>query len=78
MFKGEKLICTIEDNGIGIDEINQKLENNKNSLATTITSERLAMLSKEFNNEGAIEVQNRKIFGKEGTLVTLMIPYKIE
>ncbi len=78
MIKGEKLICTIEDNGIGIDEINQKLENNKNSLATTITSERLAMLSKEFKNEGAIEVQNRKIFGKEGTLVTLMIPYKIE
>ncbi|CAM1352924.1 sensor histidine kinase [Tenacibaculum halocynthiae] len=78
MIKEEKLICTIEDNGIGIDEINQKLENNKNSLATTITSERLAMLSKEFKNEGAIEVQNRKIFGEEGTLVTLMIPYKIE
>jgi tetratricopeptide (TPR) repeat protein len=78
MFKEEKLICTIEDNGIGVDEINQKLEKNKNSLATTITSERLAMLSKEFKNEGAIEVQNRKIFGEEGTLVTLVVPYKIE
>ena len=78
VFKEEKLICTIKDNGIGIDEINQKSERNKNSLATTITSERLVMLSKEFKTAGTIEVKNRKIFGKEGTLVTLVIPYKIE
>ncbi|WP_197474583.1 sensor histidine kinase, partial [Tenacibaculum ovolyticum] len=78
IFKEEKLICTIEDNGIGIEEVNQKLEKNKNSLATTITSERLAMLSKEFKTEGTIKVQNRKILGEEGTLVTLVVPYKIE
>ncbi|WBX78123.1 tetratricopeptide repeat protein [Tenacibaculum ovolyticum] len=78
IFKEEKLICIIKDNGIGIDEIKQKLEKNKNSLATTITSERLAMLSKEFKTVGTIKVQNRKILGEEGTLVTLMIPYKIE
>ncbi|WP_435263071.1 tetratricopeptide repeat protein [Tenacibaculum sp. nBUS_03] len=78
VFKDEKLICTIEDNGIGIDEIHKKVDKGRSSLATTITSERLTMLSKEFKTEGTIEVQNRKIFGKEGTLVTLVVPYKIE
>lgn len=77
-FKEEKLICTIVDNGIGIDTNLKNLGKNKNSLATVITSERLAMLSKDFKVKGSVTIENRKVFGEQGTLVTLIIPYKID
>lgn len=76
-FKNETLECIIEDNGIGINTLHEKKKRDKNSLATTITSERLKALSNDFGVHGSINVQNRAAFGKQGTLVTLMIPYKI-
>ncbi len=76
-FIDEKLICTITDNGIGIDAISQKVTTNKKSLATTITSERLLMLAKEFKVIGAIIIEDRKKYNDRGTIVTLTIPYKI-
>ena len=76
-LKEAQLICTIADNGIGIIEENKKSNGLKNSLATTITSERLAMLSKDFKMPGSIKVENKDFFGEQGTLVTLVIPYKI-
>ena len=75
-FKGDKLVCTIEDNGIGINFNQQKSQKNKSSLATTITSERLEMLAKEFKTEGSLSLVNSEAFNKQGTLVTLIIPYK--
>lgn len=77
-FKNKKLTCTIADNGIGIDLEKQKIQKDKNSLATTITSERLKILSKDFKMEGTIDVKNKELLGKQGTLVTLVIPYKID
>ena len=77
-FKDDELVCTIQDNGIGIDFNKQKSQKNKNSLATTITSERLEMLAKEFKTEGSLSVNNKKEFGKQGTLVTLVIPHKTQ
>jgi len=77
-FEGDSLVCTITDNGIGFDMEQQKNNKNKNSLATTITSERLKMLSKDFNAKGSLSVKNREQFGKKGTLVTLVIPYKLK
>lgn len=71
-------MCTILDNGIGIDMNNQNSNKSKNSLATKITSERLEMLSKDFKVKGSVSVKNRKTFGEHGTLVTLVIPYKID
>ncbi len=68
-----QLKCNIEDNGIGIDRSFSK--KNKNSMATTITSERLAMLSKEFKSKGSVEIKSKN--GEQGTLVTLVIPYKM-
>ena len=59
IFKDKKLFCTIEDNGIGINT-DTKNNKNKNSLATTITSERLKMLSKDFNVQGSLSIKNRK------------------
>ncbi len=77
-FEEQKLFCRIEDNGIGINLDTQKHNKDKSSLATTITSERLKMLSKEFKTSGSIEVKNKNIFGQQGTIVTLIIPYKKE
>lgn len=77
-LRDEKLVCTILDNGIGIDMNNQNSNKSKNSLATKITSERLEMLSKDFKVKGSVSVKNRKTFGEHGTLVTLVIPYKID
>jgi len=76
-FKDKKLSCTITDNGIGIDAISQKTNTNKKSLATTITGERLKMLAKDFNVTGAITIEDRKKYNEQGTIVTLVIPYKI-
>ncbi|MDH7913071.1 tetratricopeptide repeat protein [Winogradskyella sp. SYSU M77433] len=73
-----ELICTIKDNGIGIDAQNGHKRKDKKSLATTITSERLKMLSKDFNIVGSVKIEDRKLYNEEGTLVTLVIPYKKE
>lgn len=75
--EGGKLVCTIADNGVGFDAAEEKTLKDKNSLATSITSERLELLSKEFNTPGSLSVKNRKSFGEQGTLITLVIPYKI-
>ncbi len=76
-FKNQKLNCTIMDNGVGIDAMLQKTSTKKKSLATTITSERLNLLAKDFNMSGAIFVEDRKKYNEQGTKVTLIIPYKI-
>lgn len=75
-YVNKKLICTIADNGVGINFKTKSTNNNKNSLATTITSERLKVLSKDFNMEGSVTIEDRKKFDEQGTLVTLVIPYK--
>ncbi|PCE66051.1 tetratricopeptide repeat protein [Sediminicola luteus] len=77
-FKNQELCCTITDNGKGISENRSKRKKGKNSLATTISSERLQKLAKEFGMPGSLNIQNRADFGKRGTLVTLIIPYKID
>ena len=77
-YLDEKLSCTITDNGTGIDSKKENKRKDKKSLATTITSERLKILSKDFKVEGSISVTNRALLGEQGTLVTLVIPYKID
>ncbi|MFT6922594.1 MAG: tetratricopeptide (TPR) repeat protein [Crocinitomicaceae bacterium] len=77
-FINKQLKCTISDNGIGISASIPKNNKNKDSLATTITSERLAILSKDFKVKGAITIEDRKLDGEKGTLVTIIIPYKID
>ncbi|WP_282043105.1 tetratricopeptide repeat-containing sensor histidine kinase [Winogradskyella flava] len=73
----KKLVCTIADNGVGIDYENGTKRKDKKSMATTITSERLQTLSKDFNTDGGITIEDRKKYNEKGTLVTLVIPYKI-
>ena len=72
-----QLICTIMDNGIGIDAQIETKNQHKKSLATTITSERLKMLSKDLKINGSVTIEDRKKYNEKGTLVTLVIPHKI-
>ncbi|EDP70567.1 Tetratricopeptide TPR_2 [Flavobacteriales bacterium ALC-1] len=77
-YYDDRLICTIADNGIGIDTQKGDEKKNKISLATTITSKRLKMLSKDFNTEGLITIEDRKKYNEKGTIVTIVIPYKLK
>ena len=72
----KNLICTITDNGTGIDSQKEEKNNHKKSLSTTITSERLKILSKDFNMQGSVTIEDRKKSKQQGTIVTLVIPYK--
>lgn len=75
-FENKDLICTIKDNGIGIEAQKKGNKPSKKSLSTIITSERLEMLSKEFRLHGSVKIEDRKKYGENGTLVTLVIPYE--
>ena len=70
-----KLTCTILDNGIGIDLSERNQNQNKKSLATKITSERLQYLSKDFNMKGSITIEDRSKYNEQGTKVTIQIPF---
>ena len=70
-----KLICEVLDNGIGIDSSERNSNQNKKSLATKITSERLRYLSKDFKMEGSVIIEDRNKFNEEGTKVTIQIPH---
>lgn len=70
-----KLICTIVDNGMGIDSSVRNQNKHKKSLATKITSERLQYLSKDFKMKGCISIEDRSNYNEQGTKVTIQIPY---
>lgn len=72
----KNLICTIIDNGIGIDAQKVTANSNKKSLATMITCERLNVLSKEYKMKGSLIIEDRQKHNEQGTIVTLVIPYK--
>ena len=70
-----KLICVILDNGMGIDSSERNSNQNKKSLATQITKERLAYLSKDFKMDASIAIEDRSTYGAQGTQVTIQMPY---
>jgi len=77
-YSNKELVCTITDNGLGIDSQKEHKNSNKKSLSTTITSERLKILSKDLKMKGSVTIEDRRKYNKQGTIVTLVIPYKIE
>jgi LytS/YehU family sensor histidine kinase len=76
-YEEKKLKCIITDNGIGVDTLKEINNEDKKSLATTITSERLVLLSKDYKMESSITIEDRKNYNETGTKVTLIIPYKL-
>lgn len=77
-FQNEQLNCEILDNGVGFNPNKKSKNENKNSLATKITSERLEILSKELNTTPNLKIENRSKYNEQGTRVTLTLPYKYE
>jgi tetratricopeptide (TPR) repeat protein len=75
-FDNTNLMCSIIDNGIGIDKYKKEGFTQKKSLSTTITSERLKMFSKEFNLQTNLSIKDRNTTNEEGTIVVLTLPYK--
>ncbi|WP_162556004.1 tetratricopeptide repeat protein [Reichenbachiella versicolor] len=75
-FEGVKLVCTIQDNGVGIDAHDQKRTREKESLSTSITKERLQIMTKEFKVPADVSIKDRSLEGERGTIVTLILPYK--
>jgi tetratricopeptide (TPR) repeat protein len=79
-FEGNKIIFSIEDNGIGREkakELNKKKEHL--SLAINITKERLAILSKKFKHRFNLEITDlkNKDGNSRGTLVKFVMPCKV-
>lgn len=75
-YIGDDLVCYITDNGMGIDAQEHSTAKNKSSLAITITKERLKILSSSIKAKGAINIEDMRNFGKQGTKVTLTLPHK--
>ncbi len=71
------LTCVILDNGIGIDAQKVIDTRDKKSLATTITSERLKILSEDLKMKSSVRIEDRKKYDEKGTIVTLVMPYKL-
>ena len=68
----DKLQLDIKDNGVGIDG---NLIKEHNSLATTITRERLSILEKKYKTDLDLVIQNhRPQSNRKGTLVMLLLP----
>ena len=75
-FQDAALKCVILDNGVGIDATSQARSPHKTSLSTLINRERLQFLSKDFKTKGSITIEDRKKYGNQGTMVTMIIPYQ--
>jgi len=75
-YVDQRLICTITDNGIGVNTQKEDKRKDKTSLSTTISSERIKILSKDYKMDGSVSIVDRQITNEKGTLVTLVIPYK--
>ena len=80
-LSGNKIICTIDDNGIGRKkslEINQSKHKKKSSLGIKVTQERIDLLKNEFDMDLTIEMIDKYDENSNplGTKVILEMPYK--
>ncbi|TAJ14878.1 hypothetical protein DMA11_03905 [Marinilabiliaceae bacterium JC017] len=73
----DRLVLTIEDNGIGIDQAKKKKrKNGHKSMAMEITRERLKLINS--NSKGSridLQIEDLSNRGKTGTRVEFFIPY---
>ncbi len=77
-LENESLICTLIDNGVGINfSKKNKKTGGKKGVSTIITTKRLSLLSKQLKSPGNLIIKDNTIYGKNGTVITITIPYKI-
>lgn len=68
------LRCEIDDNGIGYQKLPQPTE--KQSLSTTITQERLTMLSRQTRQPSSLTIIDKRNEHQQGTRVIVNIPFR--
>ena len=68
------LYCTIDDNGTGLQH--DSANPSKPSLSTTITQERLAIISKITKSTASLTIEDKQRSGMQGTRVLLQIPFR--
>lgn len=67
----------VEDNGIGKDATTSiEKERSHESLAISITKERIELLNAKFGTQGSLEVLDRKSEGSSGTRATILTYFK--
>jgi ligand-binding sensor domain-containing protein/two-component sensor histidine kinase len=79
----DNLVCTVDDNGIGIHHANQHTQTNGRHKPVGIANieTRVSLLNEKYNLHGHISIVNKKdIAGQTetGTMVTLQLPLDIE
>lgn len=70
----ENIICTIEDNGVGLSSKKADKTSNRPSRGMSITEKRIKALKKLFPNQDLITIENLNDKGGTGTRVTILIP----
>ena len=81
--KNNNLVCTIDDNGIGILQAKQQTHTNGRHQPVGIANiqTRVALLNEKYNLHGQISIVDKKdIAGQTetGTIVTLQLPLELE
>ncbi|MDX1652305.1 MAG: histidine kinase [Brumimicrobium sp.] len=76
-IENELLIFVIEDNGIGRDAAMRKKTDFHNSMATEITQSRIDLMNDKYKKAGFLIIQDLNEEGRDGTKVTVGIPYQI-
>jgi len=82
--ENEKLICTIDDNGMGIDQSQKNKPNNTNrhrAVGIVNIKNRVKLLNEKYDLHAQISIRDKKdIPGctEKGTLVTLQLPLEIK
>ncbi len=72
MKSDTNLICSISDDGVGIDPAKT---GNGNGLAMKFAEKRVNLLSEQLKTRMKLDVETRSVSeGKSGTKVTLIIP----
>ncbi len=74
--EAQNLRFVIEDNGLDEGKARQKDPAKKNSVSTTITRERLALLSRQLHMPASLDVIRRPLSQGGGMRVTLLIPFQ--
>lgn len=69
----ENIVCTIEDNGVGIPTKKVEKTFERPSRGMSITAKRIESL-KKFSNQELVTIENLKDKGETGTRVTILIP----
>ncbi|NMH28115.1 tetratricopeptide repeat-containing sensor histidine kinase [Flavobacterium silvaticum] len=75
--ENDQLICTITDDGIGIEKSKELRQNSvtaHKSMALQITRKRLEIMESATSRAANIEITDRSAFGENGTKVSLKLP----